>query len=208
VFITAHDALRIGRELDMAVGDFATMMSFTTGEVSRYEQDHVPLRFADGPADRRFLLALKRTDSALFPGTQHCTFLQESKREVEAPERGEHPGRHTVGRCGIYKTRPFVCRVFPTALHASLPLGLIHPWPLAAHGQTGPLAGCPEEWMVENFGTEPDTVLHTLAAHRFEREFYAQSSREFNEAHLPLSEFFPFMARVIAHRFRAAPAHG
>jgi Fe-S-cluster containining protein len=187
----------------MPVGEFVTLMSFTVEEVVRYERDNVPLHFVDRPADRRFLLALKRVDSALFPGTQRCWFLQEWKRETEAPERGEHPGRHTLGRCGIYGSRPHVCRIFPTALHATLPLGLIHQRPLEASGLSGALAGCPEEWTVEKFGVEPDAALHALAVHRFEREFYAQASREFNEAQLPLAEFFPFMARVLAHRFRA-----
>lgn len=206
VFVTAYDALKIARELGMQVGDFATFMSFTVEEVTRYEPDNVPLRFADRPEDRRFLLALKRTDSALFPGTQRCWFLQEWHREQEAPERGTHPGRHTLGRCGIYGSRPNVCRVFPTQMHPALPVGVLHERPLTKVPDHEVYAGCPEDWTVQKFGIEPDAALHTLAIHRLEREFYLQASREFNEAHLALTEFFPFMSRALAHRFRVAPA--
>jgi Fe-S-cluster containining protein len=200
VFVTAHDALRISRELGLPLGEFATLMSFGAEEVRCYEPEHVPLRFADTPEDRRYLLALKRTESALFPGTQRCWFLQEWRREKEAPERGEHPGRHTIGRCGIYGSRPQVCRVFPTSLHATLPLALIHPQPLP-----GSANGCPEEWSVEKLGVAPHAAVHALAVHRFEREFFMQASREFNAARLPLAEFFPFMTRVLGHRLRVAP---
>jgi Fe-S-cluster containining protein len=206
LFITAFDAFRIARDLALPLNEFVTLLSFTAVEVKRYEDEYVPVRFSDRAEDRRFLLALKRIESHLFPGTQKCIFLQEWRREREAPERGEHPGRHTLGRCGIYGSRPQVCRTYPTSLHPTLPLGLINtPPPAQVEKPHAIHTLCPEEWTAANFGVEPTAVLHTLAVSRFEKEFYNRAIREWNERPQPLAGFFPFMMRVYENRFRTVP---
>lgn len=206
LFITAFDAFRVARDLGVTVGEFATMTVFDAADAVRYEEEYTALRFTDQPEDKRFFLALRRIDSALFPGTHKCYFLQEWRRENEAPERGEHPGRHTLGRCGIYSSRPMVCRTYPTSLHPTVPVGLINtpPPPQMPESQEAHTL-CPEEWTAANFGVEPTRVIHNLAIRRFEREFYNQAVAEFNAENHPLPEYFPFMLRVYEHRFRDAP---
>jgi Fe-S-cluster containining protein len=210
LFITAFDALRISRDLGLPVGEFVTMLSFSSEEVKRYADEFVPIRFANTGADRestRYLLALKKIDSHLFPGTPKCYFLNEWKRDVPATGREGHPGKHYIGRCSIYGSRPMVCRTYPTSIHPDVAVGLITTPPpvhLAAKHEVHKI--CPEEWTVEKFGVDGTQVLHNLAISRYEREFYNQAVTEFNSEDHDVQEFFPFMARAYEHRFRNAAA--
>jgi hypothetical protein len=155
----------------------------------------------------RYLLALKKVDSQLFPGVPKCYFLGEWKRDRPAAGREGHPGKHFIGRCTIYGSRPMICRTFPTTFHPEVAVGMIStPRPVDLPGNHEGHRVCPEDWTVENFGTDSDTVLHNLAISRYEREFYHQAVTEFNEGEWGVPDFFPFMARVYERRFRNAAA--
>jgi Fe-S-cluster containining protein len=203
LFITPFDAFRIALDLALPLNEFAFLTLFSAADAVRYEEEYTALRFADRAEDERFFLALKRIESLLFPGTLRCFFLMEWHRESQVSERGEHPGRHTVGRCGIYGSRPQVCSTYPAALHAKAPVGVIAN-PPPAHVLPGhPVHTlCPEEWAAEHFGPKPDALLHGLAARQFEREFYNAAVAEFNEAQLGVNDYFPFMQKVYEERLR------
>jgi Fe-S-cluster containining protein len=209
LFVTAFDAFRISRDLGLPVGEFVTLLSFPTTDVKRYEGEFVPIRFGRGEGAEdttRYLLALKKIESHLFPGTEKCYFLNEWKRDRPASGREGHPGKEYIGRCSIYGSRPMVCRTYPTSLHQNVAVGLITtppPIDLASKHEVHKI--CPEEWTVEKFGVDPTVVLHNLAIAKYEREFYNQAVTEFNESGGALQEFFPFMSRVYEHRFRNAP---
>lgn len=206
IFITAFDALRISKDVGLPVGEFITLLSFSQEAVKRYARDFVPIRLPKTDPEPRYLLALKKIDSHLFPGTPKCYFLNEWKRDRPAENREGHPGRDYIGRCSIYGSRPMICRTYPTSFHPQVAVGLITtppPVDIAAKHEVHKI--CPEEWTVQNFGTEPTTVLHNLAISRYEREFYNQAVTEFNEGEHCVAEFFPFMARVYEQRFRQAP---
>ena len=207
LLITAFDALRISHDLSLPVGEFSTVLSFTPEQARKMEKSFAPIRLADpGCEQRRFFLALKRIESRLVAGTVKCYFLNEWQREHDAPDREGHPGQRTVGRCSIYNSRPMMCRAYPTALHSDIALGFIttpRPIDLADHNPIYQL--CPGKWTADQFSTDHTTVLHNLAIHNFEIEFYNSAIAEFNRSGKYLKEFFPFMARVYGNRFRTTP---
>ncbi len=80
-----------------------------------------PFPFVFDNPDRKgkmFHLALKKVESALFPGTYKCHFLAEGRREQkevnpDLPGHAEHVGSEFYGRCGVYTHRPTMCRTYP-----------------------------------------------------------------------------------------------
>lgn len=207
LLITGFDALRMSRELSLPLGEFCTLLSFRTDQAKRFEANFAAIRLAEpGTEDKRFFLALKRIESALSPGTVKCYFLNEWKREHPAPNREGHTGRDVVARCSVYGSRPMMCRTYPTALHANLALGFIStPRPIDLADKNPIYQLCPEKWEAGGFSTDSTGVLHNLAVHRYETEFYQQAIAEFNRTPRRLDEFFPYLARVYENRFRTAP---
>ena len=49
IFITAFDAFSLSRDLGLPVGEFVTLLLFTTETVQRYTEDYVPIRFSGAP---------------------------------------------------------------------------------------------------------------------------------------------------------------
>jgi Fe-S-cluster containining protein len=65
-----------------------------------------------------YFLALKRVDSEIFPGTQKCHFLTESKRTEplvnnNLPNHSRHPGSRYSSECSIMGNRPLACTTYP-----------------------------------------------------------------------------------------------
>ena len=207
LLITGFDALRMSRELSLPLGEFCTLLSFTPEQAKRFEPTFAAIRLA-GPntEGKRYFLALKRIESRLIPNTVKCYFLNEWKREHPAPQREGHSGRQVVARCSVYGSRPMMCRTYPTSLHSQVSLGFIStPRPIDLADKHPIYQLCPEKWEASSFSTDPTTVLHNLAIHRYEADFYNQAVLEFNKEARGVEDFFPFLARVYENRFRTAP---
>ena len=207
LFIHGFDALRLSQHLALPVGEFATLISFPESLAPQYQSEYVPLRFTDREPGIRFLLGLKRLESPLFPGSHRCLFLLEWSREHPATGRENHPGRDTVGRCGVYGSRPLVCQIYPTALHDTRPLAVINtPQPIAGKELHPVHALCGDDWTPQNFGSSPDETLHRLAIQKIERDFYNRLSEEINARGLETGEFIPFLTEAYGQRFRHTDA--
>lgn len=97
--IQGFDAWRIGRDLKLPLGDFAELR-WTDKPV-----EGVPLSLDPAHRDRAYRLLLKRVPDVLGGFTVRCVFL------VTVGTRG---------RCGIYGSRPSMCRTYPTSFTGGL----------------------------------------------------------------------------------------
>jgi Fe-S-cluster containining protein len=208
LLITVYDALVISRDLSLPIAEFASVLPMDADKSKRMGDLHVPLRFSDpGFEDSFFYIILKRVPSALFPGSVKCYFLQEWTRSEPVAERRSHPGAKVAGRCGIYGSRPIMCRAYPAFLHANGALGFVtNPQPLESSKTIPAFELCPEPWTVEAFTKDPSQTVHTLITNKYEIGFQNELIKEWNAAPRSLREFFPHAAACYANRFRLAPA--
>jgi Fe-S-cluster containining protein len=205
--ITAFDALSIANDLSLPVGEFATFLA-TSGEVTKLLSGHnTPIQFTDPELrDKQYFVALKKVESQLIPGTQKCHFLLEWNRQETIPGRGDHPGARIAGRCGIYHSRPQMCRAFPAFLHSNGAVAFVStPAPNDLQLQHEIYKVCPEKWTPEAFTKDPSEALHTLVVTRYERDFQNLAVEEWNKNPGAAKDFFPFMQKIYGTRFRMSP---
>lgn len=207
LLITVYDALRISQDLALPIGEFVAMVPQTADGSKRLGDQHHPIRFSDpGYEDTYFYLGLKRVDSRLAPGTLKCYFLQEWSRAEDAAGRGDHPGAKIIGRCGIYASRPLMCRAYPTSLHADGNLAFIGDPKVVDLQKTNAIYTlCPEPWSPAAFGPDCTTVVQNLALNRYEVSFQNKLVDEWNTNPRALREFFPHAVRCYGARLRAIP---
>lgn len=207
LLITVYDALVISRDLTLPIAEFASMLPRQAEMVKKMGDLHTPVRFSDpGYEDTFFYIVLKRVPSALLPGTVKCYFLQEWNRAEVVADRGQHLGAKIAGRCGIYGSRPLMCRAYPAFLHGNGALGFVtNPKPLELSKASPAYELCPDEWTAGAFAPDPGQAVHTLVLNRYEINFQNELIKEWNNAPRALREFFPFAAACYANRFRMAP---
>lgn len=208
VFITAHDALTIAQDLALPVAEFVTFLAADEQQARQFPADHQsPMIFSDpGKENARFFLMLKKVESGLIPGTLKCFFLQEWKRQDPIANRGDHPGARIAGRCGVYGSRPLLCRTFPSTLHENGAVGFIStPQPTEVEKTNEIYKLCPEKWTPQAFSSDPTKVLHTLVLSRYETDFQNRAVAEWNAKPGLMKDFFPYMLAAYGNRFRLAP---
>lgn len=207
LFITVFDALQISRDLSLPIGEFVTMVPQNEEGAKRLGNVHRPVRFSDpGFEDTYFYIALKRVESRLIPGSVKCYFLHEWQRSEPIATRGDHPGAKVAGRCGIYGSRPLMCRAYPSFLHPNGALGFItNPKPADLSKANPIYTLCPDKWDAQSFGSDATPVVHNLVLTRYETEFQNKLIEEWNLNPRPLKAFFPHAVACYANRFRLAP---
>ena len=207
LLITVFDALQISRDLSLPIGEFVAMLPRDAAGAKRFGDLHRPLRFSDpGFEDTFFYIGLKQIESRLIPGTVRCHFLQEWPRAEVIPERGSHPGAKIAGRCGIYGSRPMMCRAYPSFLHKDGALGMVaNPadTPMTQANEIYTL--CPDKWTLASFGSDTTQVVHQLVLNRYEIDFQNKLIDEWNARPRSLKEFFPFAVACYSGRFRVIP---
>lgn len=201
--ITAYDALVIARDLSLPIGEFTHFLATAADQINQFG-DNTPIEFADAGLEmKRFFISLKKVASPLIPGTEKCFFLQEWMRQEPITVRGDHPGARIAGRCGIYHSRPQMCRTFPTCMHENGAVGFIPtpaPTPLQVDHEIYKV--CPEKWTPDAFAKDPSDAMHTLALYRYERDFQNLAIADWNKKPGLAKDFFPFMMSVYGNRFR------
>jgi len=191
--LTGADILRIERELVWTFWDFVCRWEDLDGAIAGNLAPH--FHFADEP-ETPFAICLLHTASRNFPGTTKCRFLME-----EPPSR-EHP--LGTAQCGIYSVRPGGCRAFPTRLHSSGLMAVLHEVP-----ERGRLAEpedayvlCPRAW--EPADVDPIAAPQELVVLHYEMQFFAQVAQVWNRAPGEWEDFPEFLRLVYANRVQAA----
>lgn len=210
LFITVFDAVRISRDLGLPMAEFVTMIPQNAEGAKRLGDVHKPIKFSDpGFEDTFFYLGLKRVESRIVPKTVKCYFLQEWQRGEPVAKRGEHPGSKIIGRCGIYGSRPLMCRTYPSFLHANGALGFItNPKPSELVKANAIYTLCPENWDAASFGGDSNQVLQNLVHNRYEIDFQNKVIEEWNTRPRTFKEFLPYALGCYANRFRVVPSEG
>lgn len=206
LFITVFDAIRISRDLGLPMAEFVTLVPQNAEGAKRLGDIHRPIRFSDpGFEDTYFYLALKRVESRLIPNTLKCYFLQEWQRAEPLASRGDHPGAKVTGRCGIYGSRPLMCRAYPSFLHPHGALGFItNPKPPELMKANAVYSLCPEKWDAASFA-DSTQVVHNLVLNRYEIDFQNKLVDEWNGNPRPLKTFLPHAVACYSARFRQVP---
>lgn len=204
LIITAWDALRLSRDLERSPESFTQFIPLGESQTEALQGLPAQIRFSDtqGPLQNHTLV-LKKEPSQLLPGTHRCTFLLEWPQENADPE-ASHPGGRVTGRCGVYGSRPLMCRTYPALLDDNNQPVITYRRSMQA--PQGEHALCPKPWTPEMFGNDPSATAHNLILERYEFDFFNAAVERWNETPRPRSEFFPFMTKEYQHRIRAAEA--
>lgn len=203
--VSVFDVLKISRELNLPIGEFATLLRFPASEtfaMGGSSEAYLPIRFSD-PGCEGFghAVSLKRVASSVIPNSLRCYFLLEWERAEPIAGRGDHPGSRVAGRCGIYGVRPLMCRTFPTTL---TPVGvavLFDPKPLPLEGHSEAYRLCPEPWP-SVLPEQAEPAVHSLAMLNYEVGFQNKAVGEWNGQPGRIVDFFPFMIQAYQHRLR------
>lgn len=181
--ITGADILRIERDRGLEFWEFACRWADPQGFIAR---KYAPqFHFQDEP-QTPFVICLIHAESATFPSTTKCRFLEET------PPSEEHP--RGLGRCGIYSSRPSACRAFPTKLNTTGELAVIYDVPPRGRTQDTPAYDlCPKSWEPADF--DPVSTVQDLVVARYEMAFFHQLARMWNRAPRPF-ELFPDYIRL------------
>lgn len=211
LFITVFDALRIAKDLALPVGEFVSFVSKDEAALKALGQHSFrPLRFSDpGMEHAHCFVALKRVASALAPSTVKCFFLQEWKRAEPILSRESHPGSQIVGRCGIYASRPLMCRAFPATFVQGGSVAVIgNPvWPEVSQVNSA-YALCPEKWKVDLSEESKTRIQHDLALHRYEMDFHNSIVDQWNKNPGATRDFFPYAISCYSKRLLEVPSSG
>lgn len=203
LMITGYDALRIARDLALPPESFTQFVPLGESQAEAMRGSWALIRFADssGPL-KDHVLTLKKVPSTLMPTTTRCTFLQEWPR-AQPDESSQHPGGRVAARCGIYGSRPIMCRTYPALFDpAEGPLVANRASMQAASGDD---ALCPQPWTAEMYAPDPTGTVHDLVIERYEFEFFGAAVAAWNAEPRPRAEFFEFMMAVYTNRLRTAP---
>ncbi len=186
--ISGADIIRIENRLGLDFWDFVCRWADPTGRIAGNHAPH--FRFEDD-ADTPFVIGLMHRDSAYLSGTTKCRFL------VECPPDDEHP--LGVARCGIYDTRPAVCRAFPGKLSDDGDLVVLSD--ISSHGRDDrqPVYQlCPKPW--EPADVDPIQLTQDVILCRYEMAFFTQVAALWNRNLRPWSVFPDFLRMVYRER--------
>lgn len=125
LLITVFDFVDLVNGLGIEKAIEGTCFETFPSDLNYTANKHSTFPFIFDNANRKgfmYSLALKRTDSSLFPGTQKCFFLTEELRpepieNPDLPGHKFHPGSKVQGKCSIYAHRPNVCSNYPMAFN-------------------------------------------------------------------------------------------
>lgn len=182
------DLIRIEADLGLSFWDFACRWADPEGIIAR---KYAPHFYFDDDPDTPFAICLLRSESTFHPGTPKCRFLVEGQPDDKSPLG--------AARCGIYKSRPSACRVFPTRLNATAELAVITDVPERVCGKGEPLYQlCPRPWEPADF--DHLTSVQDLIVARYEMQFFHQVAERWNRRCGPWSLFPEFVRAVYARR--------
>lgn len=175
VDLTGFDIINIVRNLMVHVSVFLELVPVSNDKIEEKLEKYSLFKFKG--SDNYFRLILKRNKSTLMPDTYKCVFLQ------EWPSEG--CTNNIVGRCGIYKFRPYICQAYPMSLD---PKGLFaYIYDPAQKDKNFPNDNpayqiCPEALTTDNFGKYMSDYKRnqTLAIFKFERDFFKEVSNQWN----------------------------
>lgn len=132
--LTGNDIARIMAERSVDFWEFVCRWEDRDGLISR---GIVPqFRFADDP-ETPFVIGLRPVASRQRPGTRMCCFLDEGDASQ---------GCSSSVRCGVYESRPVVCRVFPFRRDSAGHVGVQPGVERGAEIAPGRPALCPSRW--------------------------------------------------------------
>lgn len=178
VDLTGFDIINIVRNLMINVSVFLELVPIPSDDPKLIEEkmkNYTLFKFKG--SDNYHRLILKRTKSTLMPDTYKCVFLQEWP--------SENSTNNIAGRCGIYKFRPYICSAYPMTLTQT---GFAFIYDPANKDKKFPVDNpayniCPEALTTDNFGKYVTDYKksQTLAIFKFEREFFAEVAKQWNE---------------------------
>lgn len=132
--LTGADIARIIAERSVDFWDFVCRWEDRDGLISR---GIVPqFHFEDEP-DTPFVIGLRPVESRQRPGTRMCCFLEEGSD-------GEPCGGSAC--CGVYESRPIVCRVFPFHRDSAGRVGVQPGVERGTAASDGRPSLCPSRW--------------------------------------------------------------
>lgn len=178
VDLTGFDIINIVRNMMLNVSVFLELMPIPPDKVGDIEEkfkSYALFKFKGSENYHR--LILKRHKSTLMTDTYKCVFLQEWP--------AENCTNKVVGRCGIYKFRPYICQAFPMTLDNKGLFAYVYDPNLK--DKKFPIDNpayniCPEALTTENFGKYMTDYKknQTLAIFKFEKDFFAEVARQWN----------------------------
>jgi Fe-S-cluster containining protein len=188
--VSGADIIAIERRFGLSFWDFVCRWADPTGRIAH---DYAPHFFFPDAPETPFVICLSHQSSVFLPGTTKCRFL------MECPPDEQHPLGQ--GRCGIYSSRPFACRVFPTRFNDTGDLAVIYDVPERVRPGVDPVYRlCPRQW--EKSDVDPIESIQNLVVAKYEIAFFAQLARIWNQSPRRWEVFPDFLHLVYSNRIQ------
>lgn len=186
--VSGADIIRLEAELGLQFWDFVCRWADPEGRIARKHAPH--FHFQDAP-EIPYVICLMHQPSQYFPGTTKCQFLEESAPDTDHPLG--------VARCGIYQSRPFTCRAFPTMLNATSDLAIIYDVPERGRDDSASIYQlCPRPW--ETSDVDPIDTVQDLVVAKYEMDLFHTLANYWNKSCGPWNLFPEFLRVVYAGR--------
>lgn len=185
--VTGADILRIEQRLKLTFWDFVCRWADPEGRIA---QKHAPHFYFRDEIQTPFVISLKHSASAFYPGTTKCQFLTEC-----APSG---PCETGAARCGVYHHRPAACRAFPTKLNETGELAIIYDVPQEGRSGNAVYTLCPRPWKPDDF--DPLGTVSDLVVARFEMDFFHRVAAVWNRQPQEWTVFPEFLRTVYSRR--------
>lgn len=181
---TGADILRIEREQKQEFWEFVCRWEDRNGTIAGKYAPH--FYFADEP-ETPFTICLIQNESKIFAGTNKCKFLQETAPNSQSPLG--------TGNCGIYRSRPAACRVFPTKFDLNSELPVVYNIPENPREKEHKAYKlCHREWQPEDIDSLD--AMACLSVAETEMKFFRQLAQIWNR--MPAEwEVFPDFLRLV-----------
>ena len=193
--VTGADLLHLERARGLPLEEIVCRWADAEGRIARGAAPH--FRFEDD-LETPYVIGLRHVPSEAHPGTSRCEFLMETPPTPEAPLGG--------ARCGVYENRPMACRIYPARFNSTSELTILSDVPRSGREHEHPAYQlCPRPWQPED--VDPLELPRTMAAAKFEREFFRSVARLWNDVPRAFADLPDFFRWVYDNRvWSEAPA--
>ncbi len=203
VYLSGSDIIRISETLQMDLGVFVDAIPVPESKVEMHIKNRAPMfLFKEAGNKQYFVLALKSTESNLYPDASKCLFLLEF--DAQQLSNGKIP--HKLSRCGIHACRPYTCRTFPAMYYPKEVAVKIKDPFLLMENEHGKYSGqepyklCSRPLSREDFckfseGYVKDTVLDN-----YENEFFLQVAEKWNKTPGLSDNLYDFIVKEYQNR--------
>lgn len=203
VYLMGNDIIRICQTLQMDFSVFVDAVPVPESKIQLHLDNRYPMFLFKETGDKQyFVLALKSTDSILYPDASKCLFLL----EFDAQELSNGTVPYKLSRCGIHACRPSTCRTFPAVYYPEEGKVKVKDPFLLIENEHSKYAGkepyklCARPLTKDDFNKFTEGYVKDTVIDIYENEFFLQVVEKWNKNPGISDELYGFLVKEYRNR--------